>query len=831
MTGELIQKLLVADTQVTLPGVALEEQIAISEKEVHQLLMLASQFACESEAASRMLAYEICTRLVELYGEENPLVVVASQTIMKRLGNFPGADLLSSRYVSSDAITDPLTLSLESTARRSENSIPVGNARELFTDLQVDLMEVISASSVTSLSAPTSAGKSYVLCMDIVRRISTAETLMAVYVVPTRALIRQVSRNISATLARHGLSKVPVRTLPLPFDKEILHGVYVLTQERLLSLLGRHDANQDINALYIDEAHGLGGRQSGRGIRLHHAVDLVRRRHPEATVVFSSPLASNPEYLLSLFDAPAGATFLIDERPVTQNLIYVKEVAGKPTHARFYLQRDAGLIDLGSRELPFSYRHSPGGKLKQLAQFAISIGGTEEGAIVYYDYPSRARGTAVHIANEIDDQNVVHEDVLDFAAFVREYIHPEYPLAECLEKGVAYHYGNMPTIVRSRVEDLFHDGKLSYICCTSTLLQGVNLPAKSIILESPKLGGLPLTRSNFLNLAGRAGRLRQEFHGNVWCLRPETWHSPDNEAESALNGAELHPIESEMVEALSNGASLITRLLDDELAEGENEIAAIALGKTYSDYMEGYGLPLWSGLSEPERAALEERCQKLPVTLPIGVIQRNFAINPIRLQSLYDFLSSQEQLAIWIPSLNDAEILRRVIRALNEILGGETHESYAFDSWLASRWVFHSPLRKIIEDRHAFRKKRGENATPAQVIEEISKALEQRIRYRLVYRMRAYIDLLEHILSERGEKELGDGIFQIPLCLECGARDPIALSLIALGLTRTTALLLMKAVEFGDSPTPEGMRKTLRALDLTTLSLPRTCVEELRFLS
>jgi len=49
---------------------------------------------------------------------------------------------------------------------------------------------------------------------------------------------------------------------------------------------------------------------------------------------------------------------------------------------------------------------------------------------------------------------------------------------------------SMPAIVRARVEELCERGKLHFICCTSTLLQGVNLPAKNVIIENLALPGV-----------------------------------------------------------------------------------------------------------------------------------------------------------------------------------------------------------------------------------------------------------------------------------------------------------------------------------------------------
>ena len=112
----------------------------------------------------------------------------------------------------------------------------------------------------------------------------------------------------------------------------------------------------------------------------------------------------------------------------------------------------------------------------------------------------------------------------DLATFLRHEVHPEYRLAGFVKKRVAFHYGNMPQIIRGRIEELLRDRHLRFVCCTSTLLQGMNLPAKNIFVEDPKKGkGSPMKKGDFWNLVGRAGRLSKEFEGSVFCIFGKKW--------------------------------------------------------------------------------------------------------------------------------------------------------------------------------------------------------------------------------------------------------------------------------------------------------------------
>lgn len=111
------------------------------------------------------------------------------------------------------------------------------------------------------------------------------------------------------------------------------------------------------------------------------------------------------------------------------------------------------------------------------------------------------------------------EEILNLIKVVKETVHEKYYLVKALEHGIAYHYGQMPKAIREKIEDLFRRKVIKLIFTTSTLLEGVNIQAKNIILTSDNNGLSDLTEEDFLNLIGRAGRFRSELYGNVICLK------------------------------------------------------------------------------------------------------------------------------------------------------------------------------------------------------------------------------------------------------------------------------------------------------------------------
>ena len=89
-------------------------------------------------------------------------------------------------------------------------------------------------------------------------------------------------------------------------------------------------------------------------------------------------------------------------------------------------------------------------------------------------------------------------------------------LKQALSRGVAFHNSDLSSRQRAIIEQAFLDKEIRAIFSTTTLAMGVNLPADTVYLETVKYdsgeygGGaslVPVTRSEFDNMTGRAGRL------------------------------------------------------------------------------------------------------------------------------------------------------------------------------------------------------------------------------------------------------------------------------------------------------------------------------------
>ena len=100
------------------------------------------------------------------------------------------------------------------------------------------------------------------------------------------------------------------------------------------------------------------------------------------------------------------------------------------------------------------------------------------------------------------------------------------------------------------------------------------------------------------------------------------------------------------------------------------------------------------------------------------------------------------------------------------------------------------------------------------MIRQILEGIESAVRYRYVKYLKAYNDVLTVVLLERGEADSSAPLVPLHLYLECGTSDAVAINLISLGMSRTTALLLIRQVSLPSGATPEDCLSVLGRVDI-----------------
>lgn len=479
------------------------KSIQYKEKEYKDLLRFADLLSASSFSEARSYAYHIITFLNSSYKNE-PYYRMVSKSVYYNLGNFPAVNYLTKEDCNEAVL--PLDKMIQIDAKKALQEVPNSDGI-YFTDTQYDLYSGLSESREFSFSGPTSMGKSFIIKAFISRIIHNRPPENLAVIVPTRALISQftleIKKDLGIQLERNKYKVVTNSNISELILENNTNLILVLTPERLISFLSQNE-NPSIGFLFVDEAHKI-AQDDTRSITTYIAIEKTLKKYPTTKLYFSSPNVSNPDILLKLFRKDEQNSFKTEETTVAQNLFFSDLSERKFSY--FY----------GNEFLPISTKIPE--SARTVNGFLVTYG--RDSNLVYCNSVRRTIAYATQFANtiSIDDATRTNNKLKKASKIIGDYIHPDYYLASIIKKGVAYHFGNMPQLIRNLIEDLYKNGDIKYIFCTSTLLEGVNMPTQNLFILDNKKHRSELKSIDFWNLAGRAGRMSRELQGNVFCIK------------------------------------------------------------------------------------------------------------------------------------------------------------------------------------------------------------------------------------------------------------------------------------------------------------------------
>ena len=454
-----------------------------------------------------MWAQEIVTILLELYPENEDVSYYAG-SVLSSVGNFRGMENIETKYTETNLREKAYAAFCEEYL-----TVPAETEKKFFIP-QKNIYDKLGG-SFFSYSAPTSMGKSFIMEMFIKDRVMQGAKLNFARIVPTKALINEVRQDTV-----NGLDKLlkemnySVVTAASDYSLEEDHNfILVMTPERLLYLL---ISNPDfkLDYIFIDEAHKLTGKNS-RAPFYYKIVDMLARQKPSMPhFIFASPNIPNPEvYLKLITEAEKGTENSLSSAfaPVSQFKFLISHETKSIRIFNDHTQDTIFVCKYGNENMSvvdFMNIMAKSDKDKPLKERKRNL--------VYFSGKDAAINAAREYAKgkpEIDD-----DDLKELAKDIRDQVHGEYFLTQLIRKGIAYHIGYLPSSIRQRIEALFKDGKITAMFCTSTLIEGINLPADNLFITNYRSGRPPMTNVEFRNLIGRVGRIRFNLYGNVFFI-------------------------------------------------------------------------------------------------------------------------------------------------------------------------------------------------------------------------------------------------------------------------------------------------------------------------
>jgi ATP-dependent RNA helicase HelY len=426
-----------------------------------------------------------------------------------------------------------------------------------FDDFQVQACRAVADGAGVLVAAPTGAGKTIVGEFAVFLALATGRK--AFYTTPIKALSNQKYADL---VARHGAHQVGLLTGDSSINGEA--PVVVMTTEVLRNMMYAGSSTlRGLGFVVMDEVHYLADRFRG-------AVweEVIIHLPEDVQVVSLSATVSNAEEFGAWLGEVRGDTAVIVEEhrpvPLWQHMMVgqslydlftdeVTDATGVADQSRVnpeLLQRirtgdrltghdgssdgrgrDGGTDRRGRGRRPprqggrfaggpsrseVIERLNRDGLLPAITFIFSRIGCTSAVSqllangmrLIPPGEGDRIRRTVEERIQGLADEDL---DVLGYWEFV-----------EGLTRGFAAHHAGMLPTFREIVEELFTAGRIRAVFATETLALGINMPARSVVLEKlVKFNGethADITPAEYTQLTGRAGRRGIDIEGHAVVL-------------------------------------------------------------------------------------------------------------------------------------------------------------------------------------------------------------------------------------------------------------------------------------------------------------------------
>lgn len=335
------------------------------------------------------------------------------------------------------------------------------------------------------------------------------------------------------------------------------------------------------------------------------------------------------------------------------------------------------------------------------------------------------------------------------------------------------------------------------------------MPCRNLFVRGPRQGkGRPMSTHAFWNLAGRAGRWGREFAGNIFCIqvhdnRDWPFGPPRKPVASRVNNAGQQVIASR-----TDFSSFCRAKAEGRLVHGRRErYFEQVLGELVAAHLKEGDLSSVGWLRDLDETAVAVIQQDVgtvlkSVSAPVDLISKHSGIHPALVSSLWGFFCSKvpgelDALMPMAPTMPDAvSVLSANLFLCDQYLGSEfgTRVQRWLKASVAVQWIRGWPLRRIIDNRLEWLRKNGREVRPPSEIRKIIKLINDNARFAIPKYMSCYADCFLQRCHEAGRLDLAADVTDLQDLYETGVAEPTTLALIAMGLSRTSAVELAERI-------------------------------------
>jgi helicase len=462
------------------------------------------------------------------------------------------------------------------------------------------------------ICAPTSSGKTF--CGEMAAVANLFKRKKVVFLVPLKAIAEEKFSDFSEKYGRLGIKVVVSTRDRQEQDREIEKGNFdlaIMIYEKFNQLLIKNlDILSLINLIVVDELQMIA--DPTRGPVLELALTKIISSVYSPQILGLSAVLKDAQRLSSWL----GSQFLFHKsRPVE---LLQGVLLNGTFHYRKYNSGEEGtspLVELDSDEshqILFANMEKLLRDGEQVLVFLKSKKNCEDCAFLFserIDLPSCSG--AIEALSQLENTTLKEGLLL------------------VLQKGISFHNADMTFDERRIVETFYLKGEIKAIFSTTTLALGINLPAKTVFIETQKFEPgeysgkavmLPIRWSEYENMSGRAGRfgLEKEFGRSL--IIAQNKFQFDSLWEGYIEGEE---------------EEITSQLHKKKLGDVILDLVASGSGKTLAKLNKVKRCCLHGKLDQEEQKVLEEEVGKL---IKEEIIQKSGEIlSPSRLGQVCAF--------------------------------------------------------------------------------------------------------------------------------------------------------------------------------------------------
>ncbi len=425
-------------------------------------------------------------------------------------GNAP--EWLSNRSVNPEA-TDFWIKYLDGLARRGITAFTneqVGPGFDTWLQLGNDLLVLL----------PTGSGKTVI--GELRSALALAQRQQVVWILPTRALVRQTRRELLSAFDRMNIKVDELPTtedfIPLFVEEDflILRRIAVTTPEKLASLLRfSPKAGENLGLVVFDEAQIL--LEKARGTTAEFVLQQIRRRAPQCDLIFMSAAVDIKDELLKFLSrfGREPLQLISDIRPTRRVYgIITNEPDGSKEYPSVLLYPPGIQNEHGKTQRPQKLiMGKPLPKnITRLNTVQRFVQATTKAGFRTALFVETIKSTETQAEEIASTQSVLELPEKDIAR-LRVELGRESVIEKTGVKGVVPHHAGLTPLEQTIAEKWLRNNLVSTVVATPTLAQGVNLPFDIAIVTyiSRSSHGnyqdrTPIPQRDIMNMLGRAGR-------------------------------------------------------------------------------------------------------------------------------------------------------------------------------------------------------------------------------------------------------------------------------------------------------------------------------------